>query len=309
MWPLAGSFADFMKTEILPISRIQIAVVLGIACLLLLAPKRQVRSFIDLPEASPVSMDKPAAAQPIERVALIHTSGSGVTRNRSNDQMIIVTVKGFGSDAEQCIQDAIRRAVSKGVGVYLDSDRVVLNGQIVKDKIVSLSDGYVAKFDVLSKPHKRPGDGVYEAQIRAAVRKGNSSEASLAPLGKTETETTLKDIHASMETRRRAAEQAGTMLYGTLQNLLNDVFSATLESSLPTSLGINIKSKDCTDLLWWVRLDSDLEGWDEKILPDIHRCLSVIAEEAKSRHPFEKLSAEPCFFDSCSKLGSLQNLI
>jgi hypothetical protein len=309
MWPLAGGFTDFMKTEIFPFPGIQLAVVLGISFLLLIAPKRQVRRFIDLPEASTVSMDKPATVQPIERGALIQANGSGGTRNRSDDQMIIVNVKGSGSDTETCLQDAMRRAVREAVGEYLDSDLVMLKGRMVKDKVVSLSDGYVAKFDVLSKPQKRPGDGLYEAQIRAAVRKGNFSEASLASQKKTESETTPKDIHASMATRRRAAEQAGLLLHAKLQTLLSDIFSATLESSLPTSLGVNIKSKECTDLLWWVRLDSDFKAWYEQSLPSIHRSLSVIAEEAQSRHPFEKLSAEPCFFDFSSNVGSLKNLI
>jgi len=297
-----------MKTEILPISRIQMAVVLGVSFLLLLAPKRLDRRFPELTDAKPFSMSKPASAQSVERGAFIPTGGSSANLKRTNEQppLSIVTAKGSGADVESCLKDAMRRAVRQAVGEYLDSDLVILNGRMVKDKVVSLSDGYIAKFDVLSKPHKRDSDGIYETQIRAAVRRGNSEGASN---GKIDTDTSPKDIHARMATRRQAAEQGAVLLHAKLQSLLCDTFSATLESGLPTSLGVNRSSKDCTDLLWWVRLDSDMKAWYENIAPAIRRGLSVIAEEAQSRHPFEKLSAEPCFFDFSPEMGGVKNLV
>jgi hypothetical protein len=299
-----------MRTQSVTVPRIHLAGVLGISVLLLVAPKRQDRRFPDLPEAKPLCMTKPASTQSVERGALLPASGSGVTRNSSNDPsaLRIVAAKGSGPDAETCLQDAMRRAVREAVGQYVDSDSVMLNGRMVKDKVVSLSDGYVAKFDVLSKPQKREGDGLYETQIRAAVRKGVQSGAAI---GKTnaEIETSPKDIHASMSTKRHAAEQAGVLLHTKLQSLLTDTFSAELESGLPTSLGVNLKSRDCTDLLWWVRLDSDMKTWYEQAVPAILQSLSVIAEEVQSRHPFDKMAAEPCFLDASPDMGGLKNFV
>ncbi len=93
-----------------------------------------------------------------------------------------ITVVGVGSilnnDAaaarDQAIDDAMRKAVQQALGTFIKSETLVQNYQLVDDRILSWSAGYVKKYDIL-REGKVPID-TYEVQIRATV---NLSELRL----------------------------------------------------------------------------------------------------------------------------------
>lgn len=87
-----------------------------------------------------------------------------------------VEVEGYASivDAkkdlarENALNNAFRRAVEQAIGVMVESDSLVLNAQILNDKIYSKSTGYIKKYTIIDE--KVDGDS-YRIKISALVSK------------------------------------------------------------------------------------------------------------------------------------------
>ena len=75
--------------------------------------------------------------------------------------------KGFVDIArDRAIADAQRRAVEQAVGVMISNETLVENFEIISDKILSQSKGYIQSYEVLSE--EREGD-LYKVMIEAKV--------------------------------------------------------------------------------------------------------------------------------------------
>ncbi len=86
-----------------------------------------------------------------------------------------ITVTGLGSilagdvsaARDKAIEDAMRKAVQQALGTHIKSETLVKNFQLVEDRILSWSSGYVTKYDIV-----REGAGkydTYEVEMRALV--------------------------------------------------------------------------------------------------------------------------------------------
>ena len=69
---------------------------------------------------------------------------------------------------ENALNNAFRRAVEQAVGVMVDSDSLVVNAQILNDRIYSKSTGYIKKYNILNE--RVDGDS-YRINIKALVSK------------------------------------------------------------------------------------------------------------------------------------------
>jgi len=83
-----------------------------------------------------------------------------------------VDATGVGATAEAAEKAALINAVQQAVGLFLDNESLVKNEQVVYDSILSLSDGFVSRFEVKSPPKARVSDGLFETKISALVQKG-----------------------------------------------------------------------------------------------------------------------------------------
>ena len=68
---------------------------------------------------------------------------------------------------KEAVNRALRAAVEKAVGVYVESDTLVKNYQLLEDKIYSKVKGYVKKYDII-EDNKGEG-GIYKVKIKAVV--------------------------------------------------------------------------------------------------------------------------------------------
>jgi len=78
-----------------------------------------------------------------------------------------VTVTGYGGSVQTAEKDALRRAIETAVGVKVDSKTLTENYVLVKDRVFTSSEGYIAGFEVLSQTQE---NGMYIVKIRADVR-------------------------------------------------------------------------------------------------------------------------------------------
>ena len=76
---------------------------------------------------------------------------------------------------DQALRDAQRRAVEKGVGVYIDAETQLQNLQVIEDNILATSQGYLLPdYKILSEGME--SDGLYHLVLSARVRLGKLSD-------------------------------------------------------------------------------------------------------------------------------------
>ena len=80
----------------------------------------------------------------------------------------------YGKDVAQArdkaIDDARRKAVEQAIGSMVSSETVTENFQLISDKILSKSSGYVRRYKILSEGSSE--EGLYQVSIEAMVQKG-----------------------------------------------------------------------------------------------------------------------------------------
>ncbi len=77
-----------------------------------------------------------------------------------------VQVTGEGPTKEQALATAMRRAVEQGVGTFVTSSTTVVDSQLVDDKILSHSKGYVTSYKIVKEGKSDEG---YSVTITARV--------------------------------------------------------------------------------------------------------------------------------------------
>jgi len=87
-----------------------------------------------------------------------------------------VTATGVGITSDDAQKNAIINAVQQVVGMYVDSETLVKNEQLVLDQVLAVSSGFVSSFEVKSPPRKRLTDGLFETTIKAVVQKTRVAE-------------------------------------------------------------------------------------------------------------------------------------
>lgn len=84
-----------------------------------------------------------------------------------------VVVTGYGCSRLEAERDALRAAVLRVVGGYLDAETLVRNEEVIQERVLVYSDGIVSRYEILGDPRKpaRPQDP-WEVTIRAQVLQG-----------------------------------------------------------------------------------------------------------------------------------------
>lgn len=95
-----------------------------------------------------------------------------------------------GSARTQALKNAQRQAVEQGVGVVIDSNTLARNYEVIRDEILSTSQGFVSSYEILKEGIV--GGTVYEVTIRADVEEGKIKESL----------TALRILHKKMGNKR-----------------------------------------------------------------------------------------------------------
>lgn len=77
-----------------------------------------------------------------------------------------LTAGSEGKARDVAIEDALRKAVEQAVGALIQSETVVQNFELVSDKILSRSSGYVKNYSVASE---FKDDGLYKVAVSAVI--------------------------------------------------------------------------------------------------------------------------------------------
>ena len=100
----------------------------------------------------------------------------------SASECIQVISRGMGKDAASATKDALVQAVQQVVGAMVDSETLMKNDAILKEQVLTFSDGFVSKYEVLKAPAPNKY-GLYETTIKAQVEqkklRGKLAEARI----------------------------------------------------------------------------------------------------------------------------------
>ena len=89
------------------------------------------------------------------------------TANAQDDKTVTLTVSGQGKTQDEAKQVALRSAIEQAFGAFISSKTEILNDNLVKDEIVSVTNGNIQKYDVLSEV--QIPDGGYATTLKAVV--------------------------------------------------------------------------------------------------------------------------------------------
>jgi hypothetical protein len=129
------------------------------------ADQQHVRS-LTAPPAAPQSLspasDQRTTAPPGESLPQGTPPPSGDNARQT------VIAEGVGTSADEALRDAFREAVSQVVGAVVDAETLVKNDQLIEDKILTYSNGFVKTYERISE---RDQGGLIRVKIRATVER------------------------------------------------------------------------------------------------------------------------------------------
>lgn len=81
-------------------------------------------------------------------------------KNASNpNDEITLTVTSDGSTKDEAIKNALRTAIEQAYGAFVSANTTILNDELVKDEIVTVSNGSIKEYNILSEYEKPDGSG------------------------------------------------------------------------------------------------------------------------------------------------------
>jgi len=86
---------------------------------------------------------------------------------QQDDQTATLTVSGQGETIEEAKTNALRSAIEQAFGTFISSKTEILNDELVKDEIVSVANGNIQKFEIISEV--QIPNGRYATTLKAIV--------------------------------------------------------------------------------------------------------------------------------------------
>lgn len=84
-----------------------------------------------------------------------------------DDKTVTLVVSGQGKTQNEAKQNALRSAIEQAFGTFISSKTEILNDDLVKDEIVSVANGNIQKFEIISEVQIPNGD--YATTLKATV--------------------------------------------------------------------------------------------------------------------------------------------
>jgi hypothetical protein len=156
-----------------------------------------------------------ARFDPVRRTFASENAGE----DRGTPDALVEEAEGSGTTGDEAIRDALRNAVRKAVGVLVDGEVLVKNEDVIHDKVLTYSDGFVTSYKELSRTQQ---DGLVRVQIRANVEQ-RKLLADLHTAGVKLGPVDGQGLVASALTRKDAQDTGAALLgkmLGELPNML-----------------------------------------------------------------------------------------
>ena len=148
------------------------------------------------------------------------TGGHGGEGSRAtkDSKVIAVTVMGKGETKEEAKLAAFRAAVEKAVGIWVDSDAIMQNDKMLKDRVNTISNADIKRYETIKEGKK---SGLYICHIRAWVEKMAIAPkfASVFPAAFADVGEEASTIHVQKVTRAKRSGDAASLMTAALDGV------------------------------------------------------------------------------------------
>mgnify|MGYP000906710164 CR=1 FL=1 len=190
---------------------------------------------------------------------------------------IKVTSMGETPDAaeKQAITDAVRQAV----GAYIDSDTLVQNEEVIKDRILTVSNGFVKEYKVIAPARKRD-DGLFEIQIVAKVEI-NQLLAALKSTSLIHADLDGQNIWAEGVTKLQNANDSVALLQAKMPEYIRKLVKTQFYDSKGQPIdskepALKVTNGEAFILTWYVGFSVDREAYLKHFAPILVKCMQNI---------------------------------
>lgn len=87
----------------------------------------------------------------IKKIVLLFFLLLNLVVTAQEDKTVTLTVSGTGKTLEEAKTNALRSAIEQAFGAFISSKTEILNDNLIKDEIVSVANGNIHKFDIISQ--------------------------------------------------------------------------------------------------------------------------------------------------------------
>ena len=103
----------------------------------------------------------------MKQLILILSLALSINAYAQDDKTVTLVVSGQGKTQDEAKQNALRSAIEQAFGTFISSKTEILNDNLVKDEIVSVSNGNIQKYEIISEVQIPNGD--YATSLKATV--------------------------------------------------------------------------------------------------------------------------------------------
>ena len=167
------------------------------------------------------------------------------------DETQLVTATGYGMTIDEAKKAAVRAAVESVVGTLVDAETLVENDELVHDKILSYSAGFVEDVKIIGEPTKA-SSGLLTVRVQVKVRKTELAERVQTTI-KTSGKIDGESLYQKVAFNQQNLNEAGAIMEilfrpERMQGLLKfnpdgiDVDEATGEVTVSIKGGVNLEA-------------------------------------------------------------------
>jgi len=195
------------------------------------------------------------------------------------DKTVTLTVSGQGKTQDEAKQNALRSAIEQAFGTFISSNTEILNDELVKDEIISISNGNIQSFDVLSEVQLHNGEWSNTLKATVSVTKLTSFCESKGV--QSEFKGSLFAFNVNQQILNEKNEiKAIENVSQVIRNMADDSFDYSITVSDPISLDAS-NSKWRIPMYISVYKNSNFDNIP-KILYSTLKGISLSLEEAKN---------------------------
>jgi hypothetical protein len=192
---------------------------------------------------------------------LVATMSMGAATNapaQAEEDAITVEAEGIGADRATAIDHALQAAIMSAVGGIMESETIVENEQLVKDRMRQLSGGVVQRYDVLFDRETPAGHVV---RVKAKISRKPIIDA-VGEIVEGSAKVSGKSLLAKRKSMKQAQGNLKEALIPAVRAMLEAPFTAHLsEDAFLNVVGLKLPEND-SGLLAPVVLSVDLDRWN-----------------------------------------------
>ena len=196
-----------------------------------------------------------------------HTAAQDVQQDQSTE----IVATGIGADPDGSLKNALTSAVEQAVGLVVDAETIVKNESIVKDQILTFSDGYVEKYDKI-KEGKRD-DGLYETKIKATIKKRQLIE-KLKQSDVSVKQVDGQSLFAEVYTMQASTKDVVPIIEKAFEGLPLSLLKVEVIDSKPKIIEQN---KDTIKAQWFFKITIDFDVYYKNLVPKFEKIFGDIA--------------------------------